>query len=148
MGTNNNKIIGYPKNGWYWYLAKEKVEFNPRKCGKWMHYFNDQEFAKSICEKAISEEVCLECKCSNLIAQGESKGVICFYCEGDDIEAHKRIIKFMIDNDLIRRTNTGKLYNNSFKFDDQTRAHEYGGDFEGKIKLEEFVNLQTGEFIV
>ena len=32
-------------------------------------------------------------------------------------------------------------------FDDQTRAGEYGADFEGKIKLSEFINLDTGEFI-
>ena len=38
-------------------------------------------------------------------------------------------------------------YNNSFKFDDQTRAGEYGADFEGKIKLDEFIDLKTGRWI-
>ena len=69
-------------------------------------------------------------------------GVICFYLNGDDIVNHFRVIKFMLDHDLIR-----SYYNNSFKFDDQTRAGEYGADFEGKIKLSEFINLDTGEFI-
>lgn len=54
----------------------------------------------------------------------------------------------MLENNLIRRTKTGRLYNISFKFDDQTLAGEYGSDFEGKIKLEQFVDLNTGEFIV
>lgn len=74
-------------------------------------------------------------------------GVICFYLNGDDIENHKRVIQFMMDNDLIRKTKTGRYYNNSFKFDDQTRAGEYGADFEGKIKLDEFIDLKTGRWI-
>ena len=74
-------------------------------------------------------------------------GVICFYLNGDDIENHKRVIRFMMDNGLIRKTKTGRYYNNSFKFDDQTRAGEYGADFEGKIKLNEFIDLKTGRWI-
>lgn len=66
---------------------------------------------------------------------------------GDDIENHERVIQFMMDNDLSRKTKTGKYYNNSFKFYDQTRAGEYGADFEGKIKLDEFIDLKTGRWI-
>ena len=53
----------------------------------------------------------------------------------------------MIDNQLIRKTKKGRYYNMSFKFDDQTRAGEYGDNFEGKIKLEDFIDLDTGEWI-
>ena len=38
------------------------------------------------------------------------------------------------------------LYNISFKYDNQTRAGEYGSDFTGEIKLEHFVDLKTGKF--
>ena len=41
----------------------------------------------------------------------------------------------------------GKLYNISFKHDTQTLAGEYGDDYHSDIKLEEFVNLETGEWI-
>lgn len=57
------------------------------------------------------------------------------------------MIQFMMGNKLIKKTKTGKFYNISFKFDDQTRAGEYGADFEGKIKLEQFIDLYTGEWI-
>jgi hypothetical protein len=40
-----------------------------------------------------------------------------------------------------------RFYNISFKYDDQTRAGEYGEDFKGEIKLERFINLDTGEWI-
>lgn len=133
--------------GWFWYITEDAAKLEKHKCGKWMYFFDDQEFAKKICEKAIEEGACWECKCSDMEMTGEPTGVICFYLNGDDLAHHRSVIEFMIRNDLIRRTKTGRLYNNSFKFDDQTRAGEYGADFEGKIKLEEFVNLNTGEWI-
>ena len=78
---------------------------------------------------------------------GDKTGVICFYLNGDDIENHHRVIRFMIDNKLIRKTKTGRLYNISFKFDDQTRSGEYGADFKGEIKLAQFIDLNTGEWL-
>lgn len=65
----------------------------------------------------------------------------------DDIEGHKRVIKYFLENDLIRKTKAGKLYNISFKLDDQTRVGEYGAGFHSEIKLVQFVDLNTGEFI-
>lgn len=59
-------------------------------------------------------------------------------------------LQFLIENDLIRRTKAGKLFDISFKFDEQTRAREareYGLSFDGKIRLSDYVDLQTGEFI-
>ncbi len=134
--------------GWYWYLSGQENLLEKHKCGKWMHFFENQEFAQQICQKAIDENVCYECKCTDMETAMAPTGVICFNLNGDDIENHKRVIQFMIDNDLIKKTKTGRFYNNSFKFDDQTRAGEYGADFEGKIKLDQYINLQTGEFIV
>ena len=49
---------------------------------------------------------------------------------------------------MIRKTKTGKLYNISFKLDNQTRAMEYGDKFKGKITLSDFINLETGEWII
>ena len=133
--------------GWVWFLSGKEKLLLPDKCVKWMYFFNDQEFAQNICQKAIDEDICYECKCTDMELTGEPTGVICFYLNGDDIENHKRVIQFMIANDLIRKTKTGKYFNISFKFDNQTRAGEYGADFEGKIKLEQFIDLTTGEWI-
>lgn len=134
--------------GWFWYLSGQEKILEENKCGKWMHFFENQELAQKICQKAIDEKICYECKCTDMERRMVPNGVICFYLNGDDIENHKRIIQFMKDNNLIPKTKTGKFYNNSFKFDSQTCAGEYGADFEGKIKLDQFINLQTGEFIV
>lgn len=54
----------------------------------------------------------------------------------------------MLENGLIRKTKTGKLYNISFKFDTETYSGKYkGSGFSGKIRLSDFVDLETGEFI-
>ena len=132
--------------GWYWFSFGDINRLEPHRCGKWMYFFTDQEFAIQICRKAIAKRICYLCKCSDLSIQGD-QGVICFYQNGDDINNHKLILAFMLANNLIKRTKAGRLYNISFKFDDQTRAGEYGADFEGKLKLNQFVDLDTGKWI-
>lgn len=53
-----------------------------------------------------------------------------------------------MEHKLIMRTKAGKLHNISFKLDTQTLAGEYGASFHSKIKLENFVDLTTGEFLI
>lgn len=104
------------QGGWYWYLSGEEAKLEKHKCGKYMYFFEDQSFAQRICEKAITEHVCYECKCTDMEVQLAPTGVICFYLNGDDIENHKRVIQFMMDNDLIRKTKTGRYYNKDYFF--------------------------------
>ena len=133
--------------GWYWFSLGNDKKLIPEKCGKWMYFFTDQSFAIEICRKAMKFPICYMCKCSDLSEQGTQQGVICFYQNGDDINHHKLILAFMYKNGLIKKTKTGRLYNISFKFDNQTRAGEYGADFEGKIKLSQFIDLYTLKWI-
>ena len=106
-----------------------------------MYFFNDKTFAASICQKAVKGGVVQEAKHSNA-----ERGVACFYIEYDDVQAHKRVLQFMLENNLIQKTKAGKLFNISFKLDDQTRAGEYGADFKAEIKLADFIDLYTGEW--
>lgn len=70
-----------------------------------------------------------------------------FYLECDDMDRQKKVIQFFLDNDMIQKTKSGRLYNISFKLDDQTRAGEYGESYNGNIKLVQFLDLQTGEWL-
>lgn len=126
---------------WVYYLQDGEIRLPPDKCGKWMYFFNDKTFAASICQKAVEGGVVQEAKHSNA-----ESGVACFYIEYDDVQAHKRVLQFMLENNLIQKTKAGKLFNISFKLDDQTRAGEYGADFKAEIKLADFVDLYTGEW--
>lgn len=133
------RVIKNP--AWVYYLADTDPHFDEIKVGKWMYFFGDRQSVEKICREAIEQNIVEECKHSNA-----DNGVYCFYLDDDDIDGPKRVIDFFIKNDLIRRTKKGKL-NISFKHDTQTLAGEYGDDYYSDIKLEEFVNLETGEWI-
>ncbi|MCU6236704.1 hypothetical protein KWH75_06435 [Morganella morganii] len=131
------------KNQFWVYYVGEKNEVNPEKNGKWMYFFSDSNYVTDICTKAINENIVAVCKHTN----NADTGVACFYLNIDDNEGHRRVIKFFLDNNLIKRTKSGKLTNASFKLDNQTRTGEYGDEFQAKLNLEKFVDLTTGEFI-
>lgn len=133
--------------GWWWYTSEKVGKLKEHKTGKWMHFFTDQDFAKRMCQKAITEGACCECKCTDMELTGRPTGVICFYLNCDDKEDHRKVLRFMLDNNLIRRTKAGRLTNIAFKLDEQTIAGEYGSCFIPKITLSQFVDLDTGAWI-
>lgn len=134
------KIIKQP--GWFFYIG-DMSQYIPDKGGKWMYFFSDIKSVAKICEDAVKKGIVSESKHSD-----DETGVACFYLNCDDIDAHKRVISYFIENNLIRRTKTGRLYNISFKLDVQTLAGEYGDAFYSEIKLSQFVDLNTGKWLV
>ena len=77
------------KFGWYWYLSGNEDKLREDKCGKWMYFFTDQDIAQELCQKAIDNKICYECKCTDMEVANTDSGVICFYVNGDDTENHK-----------------------------------------------------------
>lgn len=127
---------------WVYYVTERSVMLLSKDAGKWMYFFdNNDGFIADICKKAVESGVVAEAKHSDDI-----RGVACFYVNGDDVDGHKKIIKFFLDNKMIPYTKSGKLKNISFKFNVQTRAGEYGEEFKSQINLEKFLNLTTGEW--
>ena len=139
--TSSSRAKAISHGGWVFYVG-EDAESLGAKCGKWMYFFNDRPFAENICRQAVEQGVVTESKHSDA-----DNGVCCFYINGDDTAAHQRLIQFLLDNDLIRKKKDGGLYNISFKFDTQTRAGEYGEEFDSHIKLDQFVDLNTGKML-
>lgn len=147
--NKNNILYKHIKRGrWHYYISSERKKLDLSQSGKWMYFFKDQTFAFKICRLAIKSKSCYECKCTNIKLAQYNEGVICFYNNVDDIQMHKKIISFMKDNNLIKKTKNGKYYNISFKMDSQTRNLEYGVMFNAQLKLENFIDLDTGEFII
>lgn len=133
----------------FWtYYMDDDVELDPLKVGKWMLFFNFNEqrtFFDKICEDVVIKKILQQTKCSSR-PNPQGQGVAIFYLHIDDKNTHKKIITYFIENNLIKETKAGKFYNLSFKLDNQTRAGEYGDDFKAQLKLEEIINLSTGEF--
>ena len=129
--------------GWIWYIGDNTDKFERDKCGKWMYFFDNRDFAAQICEEAVKTGIVEEAKYADA-----DTGVCCFYLNCDDIERHKKILTYFLENNMIQRTKKGKLYNISFKLDNQTRSGEYGEAFKSSIKLSNFINLDTEEWIL
>jgi hypothetical protein len=134
------KIVRNP--AWVYYLSDD-VQLDDDKCGKWMYFFGDKKFVAKICEDAVKKNIVEESKHTD-----DETGVACFYLNCDDIDTHKKIILYFIENNLIRKTKSGRFYDISFKLDNQTRAGEYGDEFKSDIKLSKFVNLDTREWLL
>ena len=112
-----------------------------------MSFFSDVEYMAGICRDAVFQGACIECKHSHPMAVQMGSGVACFYVNGGDKAAHRRLLAWMLEHDLIRRTKSGRFYNIGFKYDAQTIAGEYGDAFTPKIVLSDFVDLETGLFV-
>lgn len=141
---------------WVFYIS-ENASFDYDKVGKWMYFFkssDDIEHINELCANAVEQDIVDEAKHTNPDSFGlnphgsADSGVCCFYLNCDDIEGHKKILTYFLENNMIQRTKKGKLYNISFKLDNQTRAGEYGEEFHSNIKLSDFINLDTGEWIL
>ena len=139
------KIIDVP--GWRYFVDEVRHgSLNQNKVGKWMFFYKSpdaHDFAAKRCREAVEKGIVCEAK----VSDNPVEGVSCFYLNCDDLDGHKGIIQYFLDNNMVSRTKTGRLYNISFKLDRQTIAGEYGSDFKPVLKLEEFIDLNTGSWI-
>lgn len=83
--------------------------------GKWMSRFTfeNQELAEQMCERAVSEGICSEAKYTILDKAGQA-GVMCFFAPCNSDSQIKTVLNWMIENDLVRRTKAGNLFNIRF----------------------------------
>ena len=136
-------IVRRENIAWVYYIDETKAyDFAEHKVGKWMFFFKDKDFADRVTKLAVEEGAVVRAKRSNA-----PTGVCCFYLNCDDDVRHHKVLSFFLEQGLIPKTKSGRLYNISFKLDDQTLAGEYGLDFHSDIKLSNFVNLDTGKFL-
>ena len=78
----------------------------------------------------------------------QRESTVCLlHCNSKDHNAMKGILKYLIATNKIPKTQVGKLYNISYKFNTQSQAGLTGDKFVALIKLEDYVDLYTGEFL-
>ncbi|WP_461203322.1 hypothetical protein [Enterococcus sp. N342-3-1-2] len=131
---------------WEYFTSGEKMD--KLKTGKWMiffKFFDERETIRSYCERSVVERIVRTAKLSSM-PRKDGNGVACFFLEIDDYNQHKKIINFLIENNLIPKKKNGDYYNLSFKLDEQTRNNEYNENFKSVLKLEELLDLRTGEW--
>lgn len=127
----------YKQPGWNSFTG-DKTNTLGATCGKWEYHFTDSSFARHVCREAIAQGAAAAAKMSDA-----GKGVCCFYINGNDREAHKRMLEFMLCKNLIRRRGDGAFFDTRFifsLFEKSSLQTECLSD----IKLSQFVNLKRG----
>ena len=119
-------------------LRRKDIKFhNLDVVGPWMVKCTNGD-APSVCWKAMRENIVISAGHRDT---SDSYNVSAFlHCENDS-ESHKRVISFLLENNLILKTKKGLFYNIHFKWYDSNI------NFSPKIALSDFVNLRTGELI-
>lgn len=132
---------------WKCYRSKGAPAKSPKTVGKWTYQFSDERAAMRICEEALQEGVCLECRCTDISKTKMPTGVVCFYVNGDDVEEHRRVIDFMLAHGLIQKTSAGNYCDLVFKFDDATCIQSRDKNLARRVRLADFVDLTSGEWL-
>ena len=145
-------VKDFTMGGWTFYIDEEsKYQYLEEKVGKWMYFFDencDLKKVNDVCLNAVNSKIVKESKHTDFAAlKFVHTGVACFYLNADDIDGHKKVIRFFLENEMIPRNKSGNYRNISFKLDLQTTAGDYGNNFEAKISLSQFIDLKTGEWI-
>lgn len=140
--------------GWFWY-SNDDANKKDEIVGKFMTFYKGPVDGnlQNLILKAISEGATPCVKHTNpetmeLNPNPKHRDIstIIWY-SADDKESLQNLVRFLIENNLIRKTKTGKLYNLSYKYDTQSIMGEYGNNFTGTIKLEDLADLYTGELL-
>ena len=142
-----------------WTMLENKDRKNPYEflfpegnCGSWRYEFDDTygnlTAAQNNCKKAVLSCIVEEARYSNADAlsmnnrmMGKAIGWCCLYCHTNDTDAHKRILIFMIENNLIPKDQFGNLVNIEFQRDWCTPPSTKPK----AISLSDFIDLKTGK---
>lgn len=148
----NGHVVRQEGICWVYYADTARIRsLVPKRCGKWMHFTGDFDHAEELVREAVltGAVICAKRGTPYQMRMTDNVSTVCcFYLNGDDAEAHRRALRFMLEHDLVPKSSAGRLANVPFKYDEQTRAGEYGDRFRPRVTLSDFVNLDTGEFLV
>lgn len=138
------------KSPWIVYANESAPKIAPGRGGKWICFFerDEEEAANETAQAAVETGVVSEALVPRDCETGKYDSIACcLHIDAADLQAHRRVIQFMLENSLIKKSRTGSYYNNSFKFD---KAGGRGGNdyHTPTIKLADFIDLRTGEFLV
>lgn len=135
-----------PEGDWVYYInscISDQVELQIAKglkiekvienSGYWSVIFNDLSIAESLCKNTILSGASVCAKHSD-----SDNGLCCFYINGNEVDSQVKLISFLKENGLLRKTSNGVYYDISFKYEDS----------KSKRLLSQFINLNTGNFLV
>lgn len=123
---------------WITYWDSDSSPTDSDTYGKWVCTFTDRSRIARICQDAVAEHIVLKSKYTDADA-----GQCCFYLNGTDLAAQEKVLRYLILNGLIPETVYGRLDNIPFELEQHTDRTS-----PVPFRLDYFMNLYTGEFII
>lgn len=126
-----------PKTNYRYYGDENVIEHAAKPMGTWTCFYEKKkDEVENLCETAIDQGLCALIKLT-YPKPGDKTGFLHFYAIEDDIFTNKDIIRFMIDNHLLRKsTRLGHYPNLAFEIkSNQT------------LRLSDIMDLKTGQWV-
>lgn len=131
MVVTDNEINVY-------YVAKDYGDVL-NTCGRWEFVFTEYYETQQLCTKAVEKELAeMASHTSKLRYLMNGCGTVCFYVKPNDIRAQRKLLKFLIRNNVIPRDEHGMLKNIPFIFE-QRGSSDYKSVKE--YRLSDFIKL-------
>lgn len=131
MVVTDNEINVY-------YVAKDYGDVL-KTCGRWEFEFTEYYETQQLCTKAVEKELAeMACHTSKLRYLMHGYGTVCFYTKPNDIRTQRKLLKFLIHNNVIPRDEHGMLKNIPFIFE-QRGFSDYKSVKE--YRLSDFIKL-------
>lgn len=121
------------------YYIQNDYQSTIKSCGKWVIEFSDYFETQQACEKAVEKELAeMACHTSKLRYLMNGCGTVCFYVKPNNIRAQRKLLKFLIHNNIIPRNDKGMLKNIPFLFEENSNSDYH---FTKEYHLSDFIKL-------
>ena len=130
------------KIDWVYYLG-ECMDLEVDESGKWVYDFEDSIVVEELCEYAVAHDLVQASKYCKV-----GRGVACFYLNKKDTKGHKRFLSYLLQQNLIPKTATGRLQNLSFLGDQPIREEKDEINHPAPLTLETFIDLDSAQQIM
>ena len=110
-----------------------------KTCGRWEVEFTEYYETQQLCTKAVEKELAeMASHTSKLRYLMNGCGTVCFYIKPNDIKAQRKLLKFLIHNNIIPRDEQGMLKNIPFIFEKNSNSDYH---FAKEYHLSDFIKL-------
>ncbi|GGD28935.1 hypothetical protein [Pontibacillus salipaludis] len=149
-------LVSYKTGGWCYYgtnTIQSPAFEETDNIGKFMTFgHGDISYEmQELILKAIKQDITplikhTDLDMTHLNPHSKDGSWVVIWYSTDEEQALKGLAKFLIDHELVPKTKSGRYYNISFKYDQQTRNDEYGENFKSSISMGDIIDLNTGKF--
>lgn len=132
-------VVEVERGGFNKFLASDFDVAIDYQWGRWVFPVQDFDMARDICVCAVGAAVCPIAEMNKF----DSRGVgVSFYVYGCDMQGHRAILDFLLDNELVSRDGFNMYAGVAF----HPLSEKYSSERLDVIKLEDMIDTYSGEW--